>query len=289
MNAVHALRFQHAVITLCRVLGVQRSSYYKHFNSKPSPRSIENQDIRSKILTIYTASNKRLGVLKIRRCLDREYGIHISQGRIYRLMKNMNLPKMSTAKPSAKPANKHQEGLCPNVIKQNFSTAKPNLVWVSDITFVKVNGRFAYVCVIIDLFSRKVISWQVSNKIDTDLVISTFQKAYSLRKPPNQLIFHSDRGCQYTSSNFRKLLDNLGVVQSFSAKGYPYDNAVSESFFKYLKKEELLRHSYASIVDLKLSLFQYIDGFYNRSRPHSAIHMLTPDEFEDVFFRDLVK
>lgn len=262
---------------------MQRSTYYKHFNSKPSQRSVQNQDIRSRILTIYTASNKRLGVHKIRRCLDREYGINISVGRIYRLMKNMNLPKMSTIKPPYKSDKNTNEECYTNVIKQNFKTEKPNLVWVSDITYVKASGRFYYVCVIIDLFSRKVVAWNISNKIDTELVIQTFLKAYSSRKPPKELIFHSDRGRQYTSNKFKKTLDDLSVVQSFSAKGYPYDNAVSESFFKYLKKEELNRYSYSSFEVLKLALFKYIDGFYNTSRPHSSINFLTPIEFQNKF------
>ena len=283
MNAVHTLRHQHAIKTLCRVLKVQRSTYYKHFTSEQSNRSIQNQDIRSKILTIYTASNKRLGVHKIRRCLEREYGIKISAGRIYRLMKGMTLPKMSTSTPAYKPAEKTDESSCVNHVKQNFKTDKPNLVWVSDITYIKVSGRFYYICVIIDIFSRKVIAWELGSKIDTDLVIRTLQKAYQTRKPSKDLIFHSDRGCQYTSSKFRKLIDDLGIVQSFSAKGYPYDNAVSESFFKYLKKEELYRRSYSSQEDLKLALFKYIDGFYNKSRPHSANEMLSPDEREKLF------
>lgn len=189
---------------------------------------------------LYTASNKRLGVHKMRRCLDREYGIKISAGRIYRLMKGMALPKMSTATPAYKPAEKTDESSCVNHVKQNFKTDKPNLVWVSDITYIKVSGRFYYICVIIDIFSRKVIAWELGSKIDTDLVIRTLQKACQVRKPTKDLIFHSDRGCQYTSSKFRKLLDDLGIVQSFSAKGYPYDNAVSESFSNTLRKRNCI-------------------------------------------------
>lgn len=199
----------------------------------------------------------------------------------------MNLPKMSTVKPKFISSKKEDSSVCNNKLKQNFTTDKPNLVWVSDITYVKVNGSFYYVCVIIDLFSRKVISYSVSNKIDTKLVINTFNKAFISRNKPENLIFHSDRGCQYTSKEFRKFLENYNIIQSFSAKGYPYDNAVAESFFKFLKFEELNRKSFTSKSELELSLFEYIEGFYNSKRPHSANDMLSPNQKEKLYFDSL--
>lgn len=200
-------------------------------------------------------------------------------------MKNMNLPKKSTSKPKFIYAHKDNSDVCVNRLKQNFTTDKPNLVWVSDITYVKVNGSFYYICVIIDLFSRKVISYCVSNKIDAKLVINTFKKAFSSRNCPQSLIFHSDRGSQYTSKEFRKLLDKCNVIQSFSAKGYPYDNAVAESFFKFLKAEEVNRNTYYNKQELSLSLFQYIEGFYNNKRPHSANDMLSPNQKENAYLK----
>lgn len=202
-------------------------------------------------------------------------------------MKSMNLPKMSTVKPKFIYSKKEDSSVCNNKLKQNFTTDKPNLVWVSDITYVKVNGSFYYICVIIDLFSRKVISYSVSNKIDTKLVINTFNKAFISRNRPKNLIFHSDRGCQYTSKEFRKFLENCNIIQSFSAKGYPYDNAVAESFFKFLKFEELNRKSFTSKSELELSLFEYIEGFYNSKRPHSANYMLSPNQKEKLYFHSL--
>lgn len=202
-------------------------------------------------------------------------------------MRSMDLPKMSTVKPKFIYAKKEASSSYNNEIKQNFTTDKPDLVWVSDITYVKVNGSFYYVCVIIDLFSRKVISYRVSNRINEQLVIDTFKKAFALRNKPENLIFHSDRGSQYTSQNFRKLLDECGVIQSFSAKGYPYDNAVAESFFKFLKQEEIGRRTFYNKQQLELSLFEYIEGFYNSKRPHSANNMLSPDQKEKLYFDSL--
>lgn len=264
-------------------MNVNRSTYYKHFNERQTPRNIENQELRSNILSIYSRSKKRLGAYKIRQRLIVEQGKKVSVGRIYRMMKSMSLPKMSTVKPVVS-GKKVEESDCENLLKQKFNPKKPNLVWVSDITYVRVAGKFCYVCVIIDLYARKVIAYKTSTKIDTKLVLDTFAAACLKRKNPKGVMFHSDRGCQYTSADFRKALDNAEFVQSFSAKGHPYDNAVAESFFKYLKKEELNRRCFNSLNELNLSLFEYIESFYNKSRPHSANDFLSPDEKELIFF-----
>lgn len=137
---------------------------------------------------------------------------------------------------------------------------------------------------VIDLFSRKVIAWHISGKPDAGLVMTTFQKAYTARNAPYGLMFHSDRGSKYTAFSFRQLLDSLNVVQSFSKKGYPFDNAVCEYFFKYLKKEETNRRTYKNMSDLKLSFFSYIEGYYNSKRPHAPLGYMTPNETETAYW-----
>lgn len=175
------------------VLKVNRSTYYKHFKEKQNPRNIENQVLKTDISAIYSRSKKRLCAYKIRQRLIVEYSKKISVGRVYRLMKSMSLPKMSTSKPVST-FTKAEQDTCENHLKQKFNPEKPNLVWVSDITYVKVSGRFCYVCVIIDLFSRKVIAYKTSLKIDTRLVSDTFYLAYAKRGCPKGVMFHSDRG-----------------------------------------------------------------------------------------------
>lgn len=276
------MRFQHSIKILCRVLQVNRSTYYKHFCSKPAPRTTENQRLKSIILHIYAEYDKRLGAYKTAYVLERDYGIHISVGRVYRLMKSMQLPKMSTVKPVS--TFVQDDEIKTNHLEQKFEQKAPNLVWVSDITYIKAAGKWYYLCIIIDLYSRKVIAWDISAKPDADLVISVFKKAYAKRNISVGLMFHSDRGTQYTAFKFRKLLDELNVVQSFSKKGYPFDNAVAESFFKYLKKEETNRRTFSSLSELKLSVFEYIEGFYNSKRPHSSLEYLTPNEKESQFY-----
>ena len=286
LNAVHLLRFQHKIKTLCRVLRVNRSTYYKHFSVGESNRAKEDRLIKSHILTLHGKFKKRLGVKKMTCMLKSEYGIKIGTSRVRRLMRSMNLPKIFSKK-SPNRSTKSESGDYKNLLNRKFHQSAPNQNWVSDITYIRVGQKWAYLCVIIDLFSRKVIAWKISFKADAELVISTFKKAYVKRNFPKGLMFHSDRGSQYTSKDFRKLLDELDVVQSFSGIGCPYDNAVAESFFKYLKKEEIYRKNYSDFSDLQSSLFEYIDGFYNPKRPHSSNDFLSPDDLEFSYFHHL--
>ena len=184
---------------LCRVLGVNRSTYYKHLHHQPSRRQQENVEIRKRILELYARSDKRLGAKKMTLCLAREDCIHISEGRVYRLMKQMNLPQMSTVKPPKVVADKGNDGVCQNLLAQRFDQKAPNLVWVCDFTYVKVAGKFHYICAILDLYSRKVIACRVSNQIDRFLAIDTLRDAVRLRGVSKGVMFHTDRGCQFTS------------------------------------------------------------------------------------------
>lgn len=197
-------------------------------------------------------------------------------------MRTLQLPRMSTDKPFRN--YKHRgHGECTNHLQQEFNQKAPNTVWVGDFTYIKAAGKWYYLCIVMDLFSRKVISWNISSKPDVDLVMNAFKKAYDKRNRPVGLMFHSDRGTQYTAFSFRQLLDSLNVVQSFSKKGYPFDNACCECFFKYLKKEETNRRTYHSLTELQMSVFEYIEDFYNSRRPHGSLSMLTPNEKEELF------
>jgi transposase InsO family protein len=281
MNAVFRLRHEHRILTLCRVLGVSRSSYYKRYRGKPARRTLENQQLRTQILKVYNDSKQCFGVHKIRARLISEYGVKISAGRVYRLMKGMDLPKPATIKPRFKRAKPCDDGSFANRLNRQFNPDAPNRAWVSDITYVKIHGKFCYVCVVIDLFARKLISWRVSDKPNAELADQTLRRAYRLRGYPRNVLFHSDRGCQYTCASFRKTLDELSFIQSFSKKGTPYDNAVAESFFKYLKLERVDRQCLSSKQDLIMLMYEF-ERFYNHSRPHSANDALTPDQREEL-------
>lgn len=198
-------------------------------------------------------------------------------------MKTMNLPKMSTVKPPKSSYNKPDNGKCINILARKFDQPAPNLVWVCDFTYIRVASRFYYVCAILDLFARKIVAYKISANINTQLAIDTLNIALNSRRVHSGLIFHTDRGSQFTSKKFRQHLDSLNIIQSFSAKGHPYDNAVMECFFKYMKKEETDRRNYCSLNELEVSLFTYINGFYNSVRPHSHNGSLTPNQREAMF------
>ncbi|MEG1875700.1 MAG: IS3 family transposase, partial [Angelakisella sp.] len=157
----------------------------------------------------------------------------------------------------------------------------PNQIWVSDITCFKLNTKYFYTCIILDLFSRKIVAYRISKKNSTQLVSATFRQAYDVRSPKDGLIFHSDRGVQYASYSFRRLLSEHGVIQSFSASGKPHDNAVVEAFFASMKREELYRRSYSSEKAFRSGVDEYI-SFYNKRRPHFSLNYKSPEQFEAV-------
>lgn len=169
-------------------------------------------------------------------------------------------------------------------LKMQFSVHAPNQVWVSDVTYFKFESKFQYVCAIMDLYSRKVISYKISQKHSSQLISATFKQAYASRKPKEGLIFHSDRGAQYTSHAFQNLLKNCGIKQSFSPSGRPHHNAVMESFFATLKREELYRTNYHSLSELKERVEWYINQRYNNERPHSTLNNKSPNTHERLFY-----
>lgn len=197
-------------------------------------------------------------------------------------MKEMGL---SVAKPCYKA--EHQKSLprayFRNLLARQFDQPQPNLIWVSDITYIKVLDQYYYICVVLDLFSRRILSYSISDFINTALTLAAFDDAFQSRDPPQDLMFHSDQGAQYTSYIFRAHLKELHIKQSFSTPGTPYDNSVCESFFHTLKKEALYHHLYGTPQELQAVLDEYIN-FYNSQRPHRKLNMKTPIQYESAFY-----
>ncbi len=272
---------------LCRVLHVNRSTYYNFINKSPSKREIENQRLRKTLLDIYMKAKKRIGTRAFKIILLRDYGINISEGRILRLLKSMTLPKMSTIKPRFK--SKHSPVFSSdNLLKQDFNPKAPNQVWTTDFTYISIGSkRHVYLCAILDLYYRKCIVWKVSERIDTRLACDTLEIVLNKRKPKEPIIFHSDQGGQFKSVSFRKILDEHQLLASYSKPRYPYNNAVTEGFLKYLKQREINRRRFSSIQEVQLSCFEYINQFYNNYNPHSANNGLTPNQKEENFFKKI--
>lgn len=277
--AIEKLVPEFGVHAPCRVLGVLRSTYYHRALRSPEQTMIEkeNELFQPVIRKIFEDTQGRLGAKKIRVIMMTQ-GYTISPERISRLMKEMGLVCTSAQKGiryNFVPKGRYYR----NRLKREFQQEHPNQAWVSDITMLYVNYERYYLCVIIDLFSRKVIAHEIDNNQEAPIVEKAFQVAYQVRGPSKGLLFHSDQGGQYTAYKFRKLLRTLGVKQSFSAPGCPYDNAVAEAFFRTLKAEEVSRRQYQSESELRTSIDEYIN-FFNHTRPHQRFQYRTPNQVE---------
>lgn len=274
---------QFPIVAMTRVLGVCRSGYYSWRNRKPSKQSIRREKIARDVREIHAKSREIYGSTKVsrelRNCPERESACRAT---VYNVMKDLDLksrvarkfkPTTTVSDPSKKPA--------PNLLNQEFTADRPDQKWVSDITYLKTEQGWVYLAVVLDLFSRKVVGWEISKNLDTGLIMRALNKAIKSREPARyQLIHHSDRGCQYTSDRFRKRLKNLGITCSMSRVGCCYDNAVMERFFWSLKKEWTNHCSFQDMADVRGNVFWYIEAFYNTERIHQTLDYRTPAEVE---------
>lgn len=272
----------YSVHELCEALGVARGTFYNHIFRRVdrSNREKENEELMLKVRQIFDDSQQRYGADKIKAVLGQS-GIQVSVKRVSAIMRELDLRSIRTD--AKKQYKKIQRAMKKNLVERDFSATHPNQIWVSDITYFKVNNYWVYLCIILDLFSRKIVGYRVSRNQSTNLVTTTFRNAYQTRGKPQKLTFHSDRGKQYTSAAFTKLLQTNGVKQSFSATARPTDNAVAESFFGSFKKEEAYRREYTSEQNFYKSVEQYIQ-FYNEVRPHQTLKYQTPQAVEDKFY-----
>lgn len=283
LRELHLLYGQYDIHTLCEALDVPRGTFYNYiFRGKQGSAWYDKrrEEYRVLIQDVFNEYRQVLGAEKIRTILV-ERGHQISKSYVADLMQEMGLTSVRTT--AKKDYLKRQaSGPKKNILRQRFYAERPNQIWVSDITYFKLEGHHFYVCVIIDLFSRKIVGYKVSKKNSTQLVTSTFKQACTVRKPSVGLVFHSDRGTQYTSHRFQQLMQEHAVIQSFSKTGRPHDNAVAESFFASFKKEELYRENYHSENAFRTGIDAYI-VFYNDRRPHQTLKNLTPSQVEGKF------
>ena len=285
LNELEKLYGQFSIHILCEALGVSRGTFYNHiFRNKRENSSYAKRraELSKAILEIYEHNRGVLGSDKILSILHTQ-GYHTSKKMVRELMKNMGLKSFRVgAKKDYKLWKKMHE--TKNVVHQVFTVAEPNQAWVSDCTRFVLDEKTYHLCAILDLYSRKIVAYKISSKASTQLVTATFKMAMESRKPRGTLVFHSDRGCQYTSYAFRRLLMENGVTQSFSRAGNPYDNGAMESFFSSFKQEEIYRTSYRSFADCKAHIAEYME-FYNSQRPHRTNNYKTPNEKEELFFK----
>jgi putative transposase len=272
------------VAAMCRAFQVSKSGYYRWLKAEPSLRTQRSERIHASVKQVYEESNQIYGSYKIADQLKKDDRLEAAcRNTVASAMREMGLksrvakkftPTTTVSDPSKIPA--------PNILDQTFTAAAPNQKWVTDITYLPTQLGWVYLAVVLDLFSRKVVGWSVSESLATPLVSTTLRNAIEARRPDTKsLLHHSDRGSQYTSDDYQQTLRTLNITCSMSRTGCCYDNAVMERFFWSLKHEWTKFEDFADINQARRSVFQYIETFYNSKRIHQTLGYRTPDEFEE--------
>lgn len=261
---------------MCEVLGVSKSGYY--YWKKELQGSKKTEELDNIVKEAFAESRETYGSPRIYKKLKKQ-GVKVSESTVCRRMKALGLSPKIKKKFKVTTDSNHDELIAPNILDRAFNPEEPGTVWVSDITYIRVRDSFVYLTTVIDLADRMVVGWNLSdNMTDNDTVIAAFKKAVNNRPIEPGLIFHSDRGSQYVSTEFRRLLEEKQCVQSMSRKGNCWDNAVAESFFKTIKTESLHRYKFTSMSQVYSIVFDYIDGWYNTMRIHTSLGDRSPIE-----------
>jgi putative transposase len=268
----------HPIATLCRVLGVSPSGYYAWRQRPLSVRARADVKLSAEIQAIHRESRGTYGVPRIHAELT-ERGIHVGRKRIARLMRGAGLQGVSRRKQFSTTVRDETARLAPDLVERHFTAAGPDQLWVADITYVPTWAGFLYLAVVVDAWSRRVIGWAMETHLRTALVLAALDMAVAQRRPTD-VIHHSDQGCQYTSIAFGKRCADAGIRPSMGSVGDAYDNALCESFFATLECELLDRHRFRTQVEARLAVFDFIEGWYNPRRRHSALDYLSPMIYE---------
>ena len=284
MNAfklIEAEKANHSIPLLCKLVGVSRSGYYAWRNRPPSKRARFDAVLSEKIETIHRNSRATYGAPRVHAEL-RTIGIRCGRKRVARLMRQAKLRGCLRGRRMKTTHRISLRQAAPDLVGRNFSSVEPDRLWVADITYVRSREGFIYLAFILDVCSRKVVGWSMATHLRSELVVDALQMAIARRKPAPGLVHHSDRGVQYTSLSFGKRLEDEGLVPSMGRAGSAHDNALAESFVATLKTELLYRSSWPTRQVARTAIFEYIEGFYNTRRRHSALGYLSPAEFEEV-------
>jgi len=276
---IHAERDHIPVERACRALEVSRSGYYKWRNGKPSERAKSDIELKAKVVQIHRENRGRYGSPRIHREL-RDLGERTSRKRVTRLMNEAQISGYVRRRYRHTTDSNHHHRIAPNLLNRDFSASEANRVWVGDVTYIPTVDGWLYLAVLLDLYSRRVVGWAMSDTIDTELVLAALRMAIRQRKPRPGLIHHTDRDCRYASDDYQAELAANGMVASMSRKADCWDNAVAESFFATLEKELLSDEPLAPRRATRTLVTHYIDGYYNLVRRHSYIDYATPIEYE---------
>ncbi|HYQ17457.1 MAG TPA: IS3 family transposase [Polyangiaceae bacterium] len=276
---VHAERANVPVARACRVLQVSRSGYYNWLHAAPSSRSIDDALLTAEVQEVFHEHRGRYGAPRVRRALRRK-GPRPSKKRVARIMRLFGLRGRTPRRFRKTTDSRHTKRIAPNLLNRKFAVPAPNQALVGDITYIATTDGWLYLAVLIDLYSRRVVGWALSDRIDTELALGALRMAATTRALAPDWIHHTDRDCRYGSDEYLAALKALGARPSMSGKGDCWDNAVSESFFATLEKELLALHPLQSRSKTRKDVADYIENYYNLVRLHSHIDYVSPIEFE---------
>jgi len=268
---------------ICSVLILPRSSYYQA--SQPNKTAMEDEQIGDLIEQIFHKHRRRYGYRRIHDDL-KDLEIQCGPARVRRIMKQRGLYAIQPKNYIPRTSDGRADQPSPNHLLDREPPSRLNEVWAGDITFIPTSVGWRYLAVVIDLYSRRVVGWSLSDHLRADLVSEALQQALKSRTRSQELIFHSDRGSQYGSRSFRAVLRNAGITQSMSRRANPYDNAWTESFMGTLKSEMLTDRHFIDERDARIEIFSYIDGYYNTERKHSSLGYLSPSKFETIYYEN---
>ena len=277
---VETNKSEFPVTLMCNILEICRSGYYAWLKHLESPRSQSNRALVVDIRAAFDRSQQTYGSPRIHRELKKR-GVACNRKRVERLMRRERLVSVHRKKFCPQTTNSaHELPIAKNLLQRDFSASKPNEKWVGDLTYIPTDEGWLYLAVVIDLFSRRVVGWATGNSLHAELACNALRMAAFRRGNPTNMVYHSDRGIQYASSEFRAALSALQATPSMSRKGNAYDNAVAESFYHSLKVERVHRLRYQTRNEARQSVADYIERFYNSDRLHSSIGYCSPVEFE---------
>lgn len=280
---IRAEKAQFPIVVLCRVLGVSRSGFHAWSRRPTSKRACSDASLGAQIAEVHANSRGTYGSPRVHAEL-RARGSRVGAKRVARLMRERGLKSKRARRFKATTDSKHALPVARNLLMRNFTVEAPDKVWVGDITFVWTREGWLYLAVLVDLFSRAVVGWATSDRIDRALALDALAMARGRREVQRHLVHHTDRGSQYASTDYQDALTSAGIACSMSRKGNCWDNAVAESFFATLKSE-LDVDRFATRAEARSALFEYIEVFYNRARRHSFLGYETPLDAEMKFKR----
>jgi len=268
-----------SVSRMCRQLSVSRSGYCQWQVRPPSERSLANAGLDAQVAALHAASGQSYGRPRIVRDLHAQ-GVPVGHERVRQSLKRQTLSPVYKRPYKVTTDSAHSKPIAPNHLDRRFEGWHPNQAWVADITYIATAEGWLYLACIMDLASRRIVGWSMSERMKADLVCQALRSAYWQRKPAAGLIMHSDRGSQYASDAHRQLIKEYRMIQSMSRRANCWDNAPMESFFKTLKVERVHRVRYDSRAEARLDIVNWMEGFYNRQRRHSSIGYQTPVDVE---------